>query len=365
MLLHELVSYLEHWASPNYQESYDNSGLITGNPDQEITGVIVSLDCTEEVIDEAISKNCNVIVSHHPIVFKGLKSFTGKTYVERTIIKAIRNDVAIYAIHTNLDSVETGVNAKIAEKLGLINTRILAPKQDALMKLTVFVPVLHTGRLLDALYEAGAGDIGNYSNCSFRTTGKGTFKANESANPSIGNKGVYEEVDETRIEVVFPEQLQYKVLDGMRKGHVYEEIAYYLTPLANSFQQVGSGMVGQLPEAMKSIDFLNLIKVAMQTPLIRYTSIIKPEVKTIAVCGGSGSFLLPYAKHVKADVFVTADYKYHEFFDAEEKLIIADIGHYESEQFTKELIRDALLKKFTNFATYLSDVKTNPVNYLI
>lgn len=364
MILKELLNYLESWAPPAYQESYDNSGLITGDEPSEIKGVLVSLDCIESVVDEAIEKNCNVIIAHHPIVFKGLKSLTGKTYVERTIIKAIKNDISIYAIHTNLDSVQTGVNGRIAERLGLMNCQILAPKKEALTKLTVFVPTQHTGKLLDALYEAGAGDIGNYTNCSFRTTGKGTFKANENANPTIGSRGVYEEVDESRIEVIFPKHIQNQVLRGMRKGHVYEEIAFYLTPLANTFQDVGSGMIGQLPEPMESVEFLKFLKEKMQTEVVKYTDLVKDKIQMVALCGGSGGFLLPYAKRASADIFITADYKYHEYFDADNQLIIADIGHYESEQFTKELIRDAILKKFTNFATYLSEVKTNPVHYL-
>ncbi len=365
MQLKELMDWLETWAPSSYQESYDNSGLITGSPNQEITGVLVSLDCIETVVGEAIEKQCNVIVAHHPIVFKGLKSLTGKNYVERTVLKAIRNDIAIYALHTNLDHVHTGVNFRISRQLGLINTRILAPLTESLMKLTVFVPVSETGKLLDALYEAGAGNIGNYSQCSFRTSGKGTFKASHEANPVIGSRGIYEEVEENRVEVIFPRHLQNKVLQGMRKGHSYEEIAHYLTPLANTLQDTGAGMIGELPEPVPVMDFLRSLKINMNTPLVKYTHPVKEKVKSIAICGGAGSFLLPRAIAAGADVFVTADYKYHEYFDAEDKLVIADIGHYESEQFTKELIRDTILKKFTNFATCLSEVKTNPVNYLL
>ncbi|MGR3812049.1 Nif3-like dinuclear metal center hexameric protein [Jiulongibacter sp. NS-SX5] len=364
MLLKDLIQHLENWAPPAYQESYDNSGLLTGSPSQEITGVLVSLDCIENVLDEAIEKGCNVVVAHHPIVFKGLKRFTGKNYVERTIIKAIKNDIAIYAIHTNLDNIDTGVNLKIAEKLGLENFKILAPKSDQLLKLTVFVPTPHTGQLLDALYAAGAGEIGEYSNCSFRTEGKGTFKASQRANPTIGSRGVYEEVEENRIEVIFPKHIKGKVLTAMKKGHVYEEVAYYLSTLENQFQNVGSGLIGSLNEPIETKEFLNTIKTKLGVEVIKYTDIVKEKISKVAVCGGAGGFLLPQAKAQRADIFITSDYKYHEYFDADGNIVIADIGHYESEQHTKELIRDEILKKFTTFATYLSEVKTNPVNYL-
>ncbi|WP_304235683.1 Nif3-like dinuclear metal center hexameric protein [Jiulongibacter sediminis] len=364
MRLADLTNFLESWAPLSYQESYDNAGLITGNPNDEITGVLVSLDCIENVIQEAIEKKCNVIIAHHPIVFKGLKKITGKTYVERTIIQAIKNDIAIYAIHTNLDNIKGGVNFKIAEKLGLQNPRILAEKTDQLMKLTVFVPTPQTGPLLDALYAAGAGDIGNYSNCSFRTEGKGTFKANQQADPTIGKRGTYEEVNENRIEVIFPAHLKNKVLDGMREGHIYEEIAYYLSVLENPLQTVGSGIFGELEQELETMKFLQKVKENLKVSVIKYTDPIKSKIKKVAVCGGAGGFLLPNAIGQKADIFITADYKYHEYFDADGKIIIADIGHYESEQFTKELIRDEILKKFTTFATYLSEAKTNPINYL-
>lgn len=364
MRIAELIQFLENWAPLSYQESYDNSGLITGDLSSEISGVLVSLDCIENVVDEAIEKNCNVIVAHHPIIFKGLKKITGKNYIERTIIKAIKNDIALYAIHTNLDNIKGGVNSKIAEKLNLQNTRILSEKTDQLMKLTVFVPTPHTGPLLDALYAAGAGDIGNYSNCSFRTDGMGTFKANQEADPTIGKRGVYEEVNENRVEVIFPAHLKKQVLKGMRDGHIYEEIAYYLSVLTNPLQTVGSGIIGELENETATIDFLQQIKQNLNVSVIKYTTITKPAIRKVAVCGGAGGFLLPHAVGQQADIFITADYKYHEYFDADSKIIIADIGHYESEQFTKELIRDEILKKFTTFATYLSEAKTNPINYL-
>lgn len=363
--IQQLINHLEAWAPPAYQESYDNSGLIVGNPGTQITSVLLSLDCTEEVIEEAIQKGCNMVVAHHPIVFKGLKRLNGKNYVERTVIKAIQNDVAIYAIHTNLDHVLTGVNAMISQRLGLQNVRILAPKKELLMKLTFFVPLENCQEVLDALYEIGAGQIGNYSNCSFQTTGKGTFLPINNANPVVGQIGKLETVVEQRVEVIFPANLEGRVLAGMKKVHPYEEVAYYVQKIENEHQEVGAGAVGELPEAMSTQDFLAHLKKSMNASVVKYTASSKSLIKRVAVCGGAGSFLLSNAMRANADAFVTADYKYHEFFDAENRIVICDIGHYESEVHTKQVLFNSISKKFDNFALYLSEVNTNPVSYFI
>jgi dinuclear metal center YbgI/SA1388 family protein len=357
-----LIAELEAWAPPVFQESYDNARLITGNRNDEVRGVLISLDCTEAVVDEAIEKGCNMIVAHHPIVFSGLKSLTGSNYIERTVIQAIKNDIAIYAIHTNLDHVHTGVNAKISEKLGLKNTHILAPKKDTLMKLTVFVPDSHLNPLLEALSVAGAGKIGNYEQCSFVIEGMGTFKPNEAAKPYSGASGELSKVPEKRIEVIFPKNVSQQVLTAMRKAHPYEEVAYYLHELVNENQEIGAGMIGELDAAMNTEEFLQYLKDKMALKVIRYSS-FGESIKKVAVCGGAGSFLLQHALRQGADAFVTADYKYHQFFDGEKKILIADIGHYESEVFTKDLICEYLKKKFTNIALHLSGTHTNPVNY--
>ena len=261
MKIKEITKFLEGYAPLQYQESYDNCGLIVGNENAEAKGVLITLDCTEEVIDEAIAEDCNLIIAHHPIIFNDLKKLNGSNYIERTVIKAIKNDLAIYAIHTNLDNVHNGVSAKIAERLGLENCKVLSPKSDL-------------------------------------------------------------------------------------------------------NQQVGLGIIGELKEPIKTSTFLIDIKNTMKTNCIRYTSLAKEEVKRVAVCGGSGSVLLKNAKSAEADIFISADFKYHDFFDAENDIVIADIGHYESEQFTKDLIYDLLVKKFTKFAVLLSKVNTNPINYL-
>lgn len=361
----EITTHLECLAPLGYQENYDNAGLLVGNPKTEVTGILVSLDCTEEVIEEALLQGCNLVVAHHPIVFRGLKKFTGKTYVERTIIKAIKHDVAIYATHTNLDNVWGGVNNKICQKLNLQECKILAPKKDTLLKLTSFVPVEHTKLVLDSLYAAGAGQIGEYKNCSFSVTGTGTFMPTGKANPHIGSLSKQEEVIENRIEVVFSAVQQSSILQALKTAHPYEEVAYYLSTLLNENQEVGAGAIGFLPHEMSEEAFLNYLKNQMSLKVIRHTRFLNKPVKKVAVCGGAGGFLLNDAIRQGADVFITADYKYHEFFDADGQLIICDIGHYESEVFTKELILSYLTKKFTNFAILLSDVNTNPIQYFV
>ena len=363
MTIKDLTNYLEIIAPLSYQESYDNAGLIVGNASADVSGVLVTLDSTEEVIDEAIAKGCNLVIAHHPIVFKGLKRLTGKNYVERTIIKAIKNDVAIYAIHTNLDSVVGGVNFKIAEKLRLEKVKILAPKSQILMKLVVFVPVSNTRKVLDALHAAGAGVIGNYSNASFRGEGIGAFRPNENANPTIGVANIDEEVHENRVEVIFPAYLKNQVLAAMYRSHIYEEVAHDIIMLENQNSEVGSGIIGELSNEISETDFLAYLKQNMGVTVIRHTKLLGKPIRKVAVCGGAGGFLLSDAKIQSADIFITADYKYHEFFDADNRIIIADIGHYESEQFTKELLKDYICKKITNFAVLLSKTNTNPVKY--
>jgi dinuclear metal center YbgI/SA1388 family protein len=363
MRIQDLSQYLEELAPLAVQEDYDNSGLLVGHPSTEIKGVLISLDVTEEVVQEAIDKGCNLIVAHHPLIFRGLKKLNGSNYVERTLLLAIKNDIAIYAIHTNLDNVKGGVNYKIAEKLGLRKVRILAPKSGQLLHLTVFVPQGGSSAdVLRALHKAGAGNIGEYKDCSFQVGGVGSFRPGTSANPTIGNIGALEQVEENRIEVILPAYRKSAVLRAMKEAHPYEEVAYYLEPLENLHQEIGSGAFGELEREMNPEEFLAYLKEKMNLKVIRYTPVNK-SVRRIAVCGGSGSFLLRTAMAQGADVFVTADFKYHEFFDAEGRIMIADIGHFESEVFTKDLLYEIISKKITNFATCLSEVVTNPINY--
>jgi dinuclear metal center YbgI/SA1388 family protein len=360
----ELVRYLQSIAPFQYQESYDNSGLLVGSPDMEMTGVIVALDCVESVIDEAIKIGANVIVTHHPVIFKGLKRLTGANYVERTVMKAIEHHVALVAIHTNLDNYRFGVNHIIANKLNLVRQQILVPKEAVLFKLGVYVPATHAAQLREVLAEAGAGNIGDYDACSFTSVGAGRFRPNERAQPFVGKVNQLEVVEEVRIEVSVEKHALNAVEKAMKEAHPYEEVAYDIAALNNTHTYIGSGMVGELEIPMEPMAFLQQVKQVFQCGVVRYTECNGRNIRRVAVCGGSGSFLLPDAKRAQADIFITADFKYHEFFDAEHQIIIADIGHFESEQYTSEWIVSILMKKFTTFAVRLTNVSTNPINYL-
>lgn len=364
MIIKHITDYLETIAPLSLQESYDNSGLLVGNKNTKLKGVLVALDCTEDVVDEAIKNKCNLIVAHHPVIFGGLKKINGKNYVERVVIKAIKNDIAIYAIHTNYDNVLHGVNAEISRRIGLTNLKTLVPKPSTLRKLYTFIPVNDYEKVASAVFAAGAGHIGNYSETGFRTPGTGTFRGNESANPAIGKKGVLEAVNEVRFETIFPAHMQSSVIAALIQSHPYEEVAYDVVELQNTHPHIGSGMVGELKVPIDEVAFLKKLKKQMQAGCVRHTAIRNKPVRKVAVCGGSGSFLLKAAIASGADVLVTADFKYHEFFDAENQIIIADIGHYESEQFTKDLLAKQLSEKFPIIAPLISKVNTNPVNYL-
>lgn len=363
MKISEVIKKLEEWAPPAYQESYDNAGLICGDCNHEITGVLVCLDSVEEIVDEAIELNCNLIVAHHPIVFSGIKKLTGKNYVERTLIKAIKNDIAIYAAHTNLDSIQTGVNFKIGDLLGIYNAKILQPKPQSLLKLVTYCPVNEAEKVRNCLFEAGAGQLGNYDSCSFNTLGEGTFKGLDNSNQFVGKKHILHKESETKIEVILEKHLSNKIVATLLKNHPYEEVAYDLYDLQNSNDYVGSGMFGELNEAISLEEFFKNLKSIFNLKVIRHTGNLNQKVRRISWCGGSGSFLLGQAKRKKTDVFITGDFKYHEFFDHENQIVIADIGHYESEQFTQQLIVEFLKENFNKFAVHLTGQNTNPVNY--
>jgi dinuclear metal center YbgI/SA1388 family protein len=362
MRIAEIINDLESWAPTSLQESYDNSGLIVGSPDWETTGVLVALDCIESVVDEAIAKGVNLVVAHHPIVFSGLKRFNGKTYIERTIMKAIAHKVALYAIHTNLDNVAWGVNAKMMEVLGIEKFEVLQPMKDALLKFQVFVPKAHSATVERAVFNAGGGKVSLYEECSFTTEGKGSFKPTEGTQPVVGAWGERTIVAEDKIEFIVPSFAKFAVESAARKAHPYEEMAYEWIPLANSATQYGAGAVGVLDAPMEFEAFLQHVKKTFGST-IRFTTPAKPTVQTVALCGGSGSFLLSAAKAVKADVLITGDFKYHQFFDAENQIAILDIGHFESERFTIDLIGDHIEKKFPKFAVLKTEVNTNPIQY--
>ncbi|MGV3766587.1 MAG: Nif3-like dinuclear metal center hexameric protein [Chitinophagaceae bacterium] len=361
----DIADCLEIIAPPALQEEWDNSGLLTGDGSAVCTGVLVTLDITEAVLDEAIARGCNMVVAHHPVIFKGLKKLTGGNQVERTVIKAIRNDIALYAIHTNIDNRINGVSGRMADKLGLEDRKVLQPLNGLLRKLYTYVPASHLEQVRTALFNAGAGTIGLYNECSFQSAGEGTFRAMEGANPFLGEIGIRHLEAEHKLEVLFESWKEGAVLKALRSAHPYEEVAYEVVRLENAHPENGAGIIGVLPQPVAEPEFLGRIKKSFKLSAVRHTPLRNREVRTVAVCGGAGSFLISNALRSGADFYITADVKYHEFFGAEGRMVIADIGHFESEQFTVELLYEILLKKFPNFAVLKSDVITNPIQYYI
>ncbi len=371
MKIKEIIEILEQMSPLAYAEDFDNVGLLVGNQNDDINGILVCHDALETVVDEAITKKCNLIICFHPILFSGLKKITGKNYVERSIIKSIKNDVAIFAIHTALDNHQEGVNKIFCKALGLTNTKILIPKLNYIQKLISYTTPENTDKLRNSLFEAGAGKIGNYENCSFSSSGNSTFQGNENSNPVVGNRFELVESQEIKIEVTFEKHLQNKILKALFSNHIYEEVAYEIYNLENQHQNIGLGMIGELENEMPEREFLAFVKEKMQAPEIRHSEFLNKKIKKVAVLGGSGSSAIKQAIAAGADVFLTADLKYHNFFEAENQILLADIGHFESERYTKNYIYDYLTKKITNFANsnlgnkiYLSETNTNPVKYL-
>jgi len=361
--LKEITGYLESLAPVSFQESYDNSGLQVGDPGMEVSGILVTLDVTEEVVDEAAGLGFNLIISHHPVIFGKLTSVTSRTAPERVVRKAVKNDIAIYSGHTNFDAIREGVSSAMADRLGLIGRRILDPVRGRLKKLVVFVPEAHVEKVRSAMFGAGAGHIGAYDRCSFNLEGTGTFRGSEESNPFVGEKGKMHTEPETRVETIVPEHLAGTVVAALIRAHPYEEVAYDIYPLDNPHEQAGMGMVGELEAPMEEGAFLNFLKDRFSAGVIRHSALRGTPVSKVALCGGAGSFLIGKAVASGADVFVTGDVKYHDFFSAEGRIVIMDIGHYESEQFTRDLFYDLLMKKFPKFAIRLSETHTNPIKY--
>lgn len=362
MKIQTILDHLNAWAPQAYAEDFDNTGLLVGDVHQNCTGALITLDTLPKTIDEAITKKCNLIISFHPIIFKGLKSITGKDYVEQTLLKAIKNDIAVFALHTALDNHIEGVSHGMANALELGGQRILVPQKNTLKKLTTYVPKPHATTVLQALYAAGAGHVGAYDHCSFSTTGTGSFRGDDNSTPAIGSSNEDTQVEEVQLHLVVKRHLEKKVLQALLKAHPYEEVAYEITALDNSNQTIGMGMVGELPKPLAPKAFLDLLKERFGLSTLRHTTLGTTPISKVAVLGGSGVFALGTAKAQGAHAYVTADLKYHDFFQGNDNFLLADIGHYESEQFTKTLILNFLNKKIPNFAFALAQ-STNPVNY--
>lgn len=364
MKIKEIVSALEMFAPLPLQDGFDNAGLQVGLTDAEAAGALLCLDVTEEVVDEAIEKGCNLIVSHHPLIFKGYKSLTGRDYVERCIMKAIKHDIVIFSMHTNLDNAPQGVNYKIAEKIGLKNLRILDPKEGMLLKLVTFVPVEKAAEVRKALFDAGCGQIGNYDSCSYNVEGNGTFRAGKGTHPYCGEQGKLHQETEIRIETILPAYQKRKVIQTLIQAHPYEEPAFDFYPVQDTWHQVGAGVVGELETEENEDAFLCRVKKLFGVGCIKHSHFCGRKIKTVALCGGSGAFLLPKAVSSGADVFITGDVKYHDYFGYVNDILIADIGHYESEQYTKEIFYSIIRDEFPALKVLMTGVNTNPINYL-
>ncbi len=370
MKIKDIIKAFESEVPIQYAEGFDNIGLLVGDASIAVTKVLITHDCLEAVMDEAIELGCNLIFTFHPIVFKGLKKITGKDYVERVIIKAIQHNIAIYSMHTALDNHWQGINDMMCEQLGLTNRKILLPKKETIYKLNTYVPNKHLEKVRDALFVIGAGAIGNYEKCSFTNNGTGSYEGNELSSPTIGQKGVFHQEPEVQLQMTFASHLKGKVISTLIANHPYEEVAYEINILENTNQKIGLGMIGKLPEVISEEQALQLAKRTFNAKGIRHSAFTGKKVNKIAVLGGSGAFAIGAAKAAGADLFLTGDLKYHEFYQAENQLIIADIGHYESESYTKQLIHSILTKKISNFApaynlgnVLISSIDTNPIKY--
>lgn len=361
--VNDLLKSITDDAPLSLQESYDNSGLIVGDPEGSVSKVLLSIDVTMEVVAEARMKKCDLIISHHPLIFKGIKKLTPTDPVSRIVMEAVQNQIAIAAMHTNLDNYQFGVNYQMAKKIGLDRLQVLQPISHALRKLVVFCPLAEAEKVRNAIFLAGGGHIGNYDQCSFNAEGLGSFRGNSETNPFVGQKGALHFEQELRIETIVPAHLVPKVVSAMLEAHPYEEVAYDIIPLENTYAGAGAGMIGYLPQPIEPLAFLDLIAERFESKVLRHTQYVEKKISKVAICGGSGAFLLPQAKQSSADAFVTADVKYHDFFDADKKLLFVDAGHFETEQFTKELIAEMIQKKFPTFAVLKSEVKTNAVQY--
>ena len=364
MKIKEILNALEMFAPLPLQDGFDNAGLQIGLTDAEATGALLCLDVTEAVVDEAVTLGYNLIISHHPLIFKGFKSIIGKDYVERCVIKAIKNDIVIYSMHTNLDNALQGVNYKIAEKIGLKQVRILEPKENALLKLVTFVPRKQADEVRDILFKYGCGCIGNYDSCSYNVEGKGTFRAGKGTHPFCGKIGELHQEDEVRIETVLPAYRRQQVTKALLEAHPYEEPAYDFYPVQNVWAQAGAGVIGELEEPETESDFLRRIKQTFEVGCVKHSRMAGRLIQKVALCGGAGAFLLPRAMSSQADVFITGEMKYHDYFYYENSILIAEIGHYESEQYTKELIYSLLEKMFPSLELQMTRINTNPIKYL-
>ncbi|MBP5687674.1 MAG: Nif3-like dinuclear metal center hexameric protein [Muribaculaceae bacterium] len=363
MKVKEITDAIEAVAPLYLQESWDNSGMQVGDQDSEVTGVVLCTDVREEIVDEAIERGANMIISHHPLLFRGLKKIVGRSYQERIVAKAIKNDITIYCAHTNMDSAVGGVNFKMAEKLGMTGVRVLDPQQGTQRKIVVFVPTEAVAMVEKAMCDAGAGRLGNYDNCTYSMNGEGHYRALDGAEPWAGKVGEKHSEPEVRLEVLVHKALCGRVVAAMIKAHPYEEPAFDIIALENGDKYAGLGVIGDV-EPQDARGFLEKVKNAFEVEAVRYSGNLDRQVRRVAMCGGAGADFIGLAMSQGADVYITGDMKYHEFQGNEERIILADIGHYESEHYTKEIFYDIISKKNPNFAVDFAKSEKNQVKYL-
>ncbi len=370
MTCNQIFNFIESWAPKGAAWQKDNPGLQAGDPNSQVENIFLCLELTKEAFDEAVKRKCNFIFTHHPLIFQPLKKLNLQTDKTSILLSGlIKNNITLYSAHTNLDFTKGGVSFQLAEKLGLQNLRFIDKLENSLYKLSVFVPEKNAAALSEALFAEGAGVIGEYKKCSFRSQGRGTFEGSENSNPAVGKAGRFEETDEVKIEFTLESWKLDKVLTALVKNHPYEEPAYDVYPTLTGNTNYGYGAVGELPEEMEEENFLTHVCDSLNAPGLRYASGKNGKVKTVAVCGGSGSDLLYKAMGIKADALITADVKYHTFQDAEGKILLADAGHYE----TEVIVLDEVKRRIENYLVgqNKSDIKvytyggsTSPVKFL-
>jgi len=359
MKIKEVISFLENKFPLSWQEDFDNSGIQCGDKERDITGVVVCFDMSEVVIEEAISKGANMVVSHHPIIYRDvIKRIEPTNRVGKILCKALENKILLYSMHTNIDSGKAGGNSLFAQKLELQKLSVLSPKENEFCKLVVFVPSENSVFLRDALFKAGCGNIGNYSHCSFSCEGIGSFKPLADANPHIGQHNRIERVEEERIEMIFSKIKKRQIVEALYQHHPYEEPAFDIFALENTNKDIGLGRVGFLPQPMVAADFIHYVKQKLNVELVRFSGNSKAEISKVAVCGGGGASHIKDALTAGADAYITGDLKYHDFFIPENKMLLVDIGHFEGEHFIREIITSLLKEKFKNFSTYFTEVES-------
>ena len=364
MTIKDVTTFLEQKFPLYLQEDFDNCGVQCGDVRQEISGAMVCFEMSEQVIDEAIDKGCNLVISHHPLMLKrGICKIVPTDRVGAMICKALAHNMVLYSMHTNIDSGEGGGNDAFAEKLRLRNVKVLEPHKGMYRKLVVFVPKENAETLKSALFAVGCGVQGNYDSCGYTLHGQGQFRPLEGANPHIGEENHLEHVDEERVEMIYPTGLQRAVVQAIYDNHPYEEPAFDLLPLENESRTIGLGRIGELPKELPVSDFLGYLKDNLGFIHCRYCGDETKMIRKVAVCGGGGSSFIDLAIASGADAYVSGDFKYHDFFKSYQKTLLVDIGHYEGEFFIKNIIFNLLNEKFSTFATLISKMESLEVKF--